>query len=76
MTAGPPLLEKLAALEHEQWMFWASALAASEPNISEERRKRWARLMVPYEDLPEQAKEDDRILARKVLKVLREEGVL
>jgi hypothetical protein len=61
------LLERLAELEHEQWMYWSQAVAAE---VSEERRQRWAALWVPYRDLPEDVKEQDRVWARKVLALL------
>jgi len=59
--------EALAALEHEQWMAWSRAVA---DEVSEERRQRWQEFWKPYEELPENAKEQDRIWARKVLEVL------
>lgn len=60
------LLEALAELEHEQWMRWAEPIMHTEP-ISEDRRKRWQKYMVPYADLPESAKESDRVWARRVI---------
>jgi len=63
------LLERLAALEHEQWMHWAKAVA---PEVSAERRERWERYMVPYEELPDDVKEFDREWARRVLEVLED----
>ena len=60
------LIERLAALEHEQWMQWAETIMAKE-SISEERRKRWAGYMVPYADLSEEAKQQDRKWARRVV---------
>lgn len=63
------LLERLAELEHEQWVHWSKALAMQE-NISEERRKRWEQYWVPYSDLPEDVKESDRRWARKVLDIV------
>ncbi|MGB9660687.1 MAG: RyR domain-containing protein [Moorellaceae bacterium] len=65
------LLERLAELEHEQWMAWAKRIMETEP-ISEERRQRWQRYMVPYAELPEEVKEQDREWARKVLKVIED----
>ncbi len=60
-------LEALASIEHEQWVHWASGLLKVEPNLSTERVARWKRLMVPYDQLPEDVKEVDRMLARKVV---------
>jgi hypothetical protein len=61
------LLERLAALEHEQWTAWSQTVA---DEVSEERRRRWAAYWVPYPELPEEVKEQDREWARKVLKAL------
>ena len=63
------LLERIAALEHEQWMHWANAVA---PEVDAERRARWERYMVSYEELPDDVKEFDRVWARKVLELLDE----
>jgi hypothetical protein len=61
------VIERLAAVEHEQWMHWSQSVAAE---VSTERRQRWQACWVPYEDLPEDVKELDRLWARKVLEVL------
>jgi len=66
-------LEALAALEHEQWMAWAKTLLESEPGISEQRRKRWTTLFVPYAQLSEADKEHDRVWARKGMVLAHEE---
>lgn len=58
------LVEEIAALEHEQWMKWSKEVA---PEVSEERRKRWEKYWVPYEELSEAVKEYDRIWARPVI---------
>lgn len=60
-------LERLAELEHEQWMAWSQSVAAE---VSAERRQRWQSCWVAYADLPEEVKELDRHWARKVLEVL------
>jgi len=70
VTAEEELIEKLTALEHEQWAEWAKSILKSE-NISKEREERWGSLFVPYEELSEDMKEMDRKYARKVLKVLK-----
>ncbi|HTU17970.1 MAG TPA: hypothetical protein VMG10_07895 [Gemmataceae bacterium] len=62
------VLERLAEVEHEQWMAWSQSVAAE---VSAERRQRWQACWVPYGDLPEEMKEQDRIWARKVLETLR-----
>jgi hypothetical protein len=61
------LLERLAEVEHEQWMAWSQSVAEE---VSAERRQRWQMCWLPYEDLPEEMKEQDRIWARKVLEAL------
>lgn len=59
------LIEKLAEIEHEQWVTWASNLAKQE-NLSPERLRRWGQFLIPYSNLPEEVKEHDRKWARKV----------
>jgi hypothetical protein len=61
------LIESLAALEHEQWIAWSKAVA---PEVSEDRRKRWETYWVPYNDLDEDVKENDREWARKVAEII------
>jgi hypothetical protein len=61
------LLERLAELEHEQWVAWSRAVA---DEVSAERRRRWQECWVPYAELPEEVKELDREWARKVLAAL------
>lgn len=71
------MLEVLAEIEHIQWMEWAQSLMDNE-NISQELRARWAKLMIPYKDLSEESKEQDRVYARKVLSIvssIQSEGV-
>ena len=62
------LLERLAELEHEQWMAWSQSVAGE---VSAERRQRWQACWVSYADLPDEVKELDRLWARKVLEALR-----
>lgn len=69
MRSKKELLERLAELEHEQWVHWSKALAMQE-NLSPERVERWKRYWVPYSDLPEDVKESDRKWARKVLDIV------
>ncbi len=64
-------LEKLAALEHEQWMKWAKALMKDE-DLSPERVKRWKKLFVSYGKLKPKDKKDDRVWARKAEKLVKE----
>lgn len=67
------LLEKLAELEHIKWMEWARHIL-SEEAITTTRVQRWVRNFVPYNELSEQEKEKDRVLARRVLRTLKDEG--
>ena len=62
------LLEKLAKLEHQQWMLWATHVLETE-NISIETRNRWESDFIPYGDLPESIKKLDRPFANKSLDV-------
>jgi hypothetical protein len=63
------LREELAALEHEQWAAWAKTLMATE-QISDERRQRWTSYLVPYEALPEEIRDHDRVWADRVLAIV------
>ena len=66
------LIEKLADLEHEQWMYWAKDILKTE-NITEERAGRWKEeSFKPYKDLTEEQKDMDREWARKVLEIIDE----
>ena len=66
------LIEQLAELEHIKWMEWARHLL-SEEAITTQRVQRWVRNFVPYDELSEVEKEKDRVLARKVLRILKGE---
>lgn len=79
------LLEKLAALEHEQWAGWMKYLFEKASPIPEaigggvhimrEEHERWKRQIdTSYEDLSEKEKESDRIEARKVLAIVKAES--
>lgn len=57
-------IEEIAKLEHEQWISWSKTIAQTE-NISDERLKRWKKLWIPYSELCEEEKEQDRVWARK-----------
>jgi len=64
------LREKLAELEHKQWMHWAKNILDTE-NISKERKRRWKKYFCDYKDLPEDIKDQDRIWADKVLETFK-----
>jgi ADP-ribose pyrophosphatase len=62
------LLEKLAALEHEQWSFWTRHFLE---NQTPENLARWRQQAgVAYEQLDESDKDKDRDWARKALQIL------
>lgn len=63
------LVERLADLEHEQWMYWSKSIAEKQ-NISEEKLQSWRKLWIPYGDLSEEDKEHDRKWARKALGIV------
>ena len=58
-------LERVAEIEHIQWMEWSKNVAKE---VSPERQERWARYWVPYSELPDDIKELDREWARKALR--------
>lgn len=68
------LLEKLADLEHQQWMEWASTLMRYE-SLTKDRVDRWNTLMIPYSKLSESQKEHDRKWARKIIPIIADEVV-
>ena len=63
------LLEKLAELEHEQWVQWSKTLDEKE-DLSEDRQRRWRQLWIPYSELSEVSKDADRFWARKILEAV------
>lgn len=63
------LRERLSAIEHEQWVEWSTAVL---PEVSDERRDRWRRFQVPYEELHETVKDQDRYWTDIVLATVRE----
>ena len=65
------LLEKLAELEHEQWVEWSKELASKEV-ISKERLERWKSYWVSFDELPNIVQDADRRWARKVITIIEE----
>ena len=64
-------LERLAALEHEQWAHWTRYMLN---NITIENVNRWrTQIETPYSELTEEEKGSDRKWARKVLEALSQE---
>lgn len=69
-SSNDELLEKLAELEHDQWIKWSREIAKRE-NISPKTISRWTNYWVPYCNLVDDVKEFDRVWARKVLETLK-----
>lgn len=63
------LVEALAEIEHQQWMHWSKAVA---PEVADATRQKWQRLWCDYSKLTDEAKEADRVWARKVVALFRE----
>jgi len=69
------MLEKSAALEHEQWAHWThymlTLLCKDHPELNkDENVLRWSRqINVEYKDLTEKEKESDREWARKSIAI-------
>ena len=64
------LIEKLAALEHEQWAHWTKHMLA---NMTDENIEKWKKqIETLYSELSEEEKESDRKWARKVLSIFEE----
>lgn len=68
-TKEKEIIEALAWLEHMQWMLWSKAVA---DEVSADRRERWNKLRVPYNELSEADKDKDRDWARRALQTVRE----
>jgi hypothetical protein len=58
-------LERLAEIEHDQWMTWTKTVAAR-GEVSAEQIAKWAVNWKPYDELTDEVKEYDREWARKV----------
>jgi len=61
------LREKVAELEHEQWIAWSRAVA---DEVETARRARWKKLWIPYSELTEEQKDQDRRWADIALQVI------
>ena len=66
------IIERLAELEHNQWIMWSKAIAKEE-NLSPERIERWKKLWIPYDFLSENQKEQDRQWAKISYSIFEEE---
>jgi len=63
------LIEEIANIEHEQWIAWSKNIAATE-TITKERLERWKSCWVPYSDLSNEMKNQDRLWAMKVMEII------
>lgn len=72
MSVKTEQLEKVAALEHEQWTEWSKNIMKTE-HISLDRRIRWDQLWRPYAELTENEKEQARVWARKVIAIVEKQ---
>lgn len=81
------IIEVLAELEHNQWWHWAKSLTPElndilyklpegslEADRLAARLGRWSSLFMPYDQLTEEQKEQDRIWARESLSALKNRG--
>ncbi len=68
MKIKKKVLEELSDLEHTQWMSWAKDIVKTE-KINSERKARWEKLFISYDELSEEDKDKDREWAMKVLKI-------
>lgn len=59
-------LEDLSAAVHELWMEWSMNVAEE---VTDETLQRWKKNWCDYKELPEEEKEKDRKIARKLLKI-------
>ncbi len=66
--------EGIAELEHEQWIEWSKAIAKA-VTLPQDRLERWQKLWVPYSELTEEQKDQDRVWADKSLDYLHSQGV-
>ena len=65
------LIDKLADIFHDAWVHWSKTTAQAEM-ISSKRYLRWRRRWVPYDELPNDMKEENRKWARSALKILKD----
>jgi hypothetical protein len=72
-------LEKLAELEHNQWIYYSKDVAkriknaSSLQDLQNETIPKWQNKWIDYHLLSEEDKDKDRIWAIKVLKILKED---
>ncbi len=62
--------EQLAELMHNQWMEWSKEIDHTE-DLDPARRNRWKKLWVPYAQLTEMQKDQDRVYADRIIEVVK-----
>jgi hypothetical protein len=64
------LREAVSNLIHLEWLRWAKTIIATEPNLTEVRKKRWeSEGFMDYNDLSEEQKNLDRMFADKFIEL-------
>lgn len=70
MKASIGIIDKLAALEHDQWAHWTKYFLE---NFTQENIERWKKqIETPFEKLTEKEKNSDREWALKAFKIMNE----
>lgn len=67
-----PLLDALAEAIHNMWMGWAVHAMES---VDAKTRRRWKPMLVPYDNLPDEEKQKDRVEAIALLDIARDHQV-
>ena len=65
------LIEKLAELEHDQWVSWSKHIAKTW-FLDTDTKERWEASWVPYNQLSEEMKAKDRVWAVKSLELVED----
>lgn len=71
------LIEKLSALEHDQWVQYSKSVykeirqSASREDLLKKAKDKWSIKWKPYDLLSESEKDKDKIWANKVLEIIR-----
>jgi len=60
------IIERVASVVHDEWIDWSNIINMEE-DISPGRVDCWRKYWIPYDKLPEEIKEIDRIYARKAV---------
>jgi len=70
------LFEKIAELEHDQWISLMNYLISSNKITDPEYIKHVNSLTIPYCHLNEKQKDSDRVFAKAVIELLLSEGII